>query len=79
MLRGDIELPLEKPSVSYDYLVSLLAEELLIKQKPLAEDPNGSQNLNDIMDIMPRLQTGLDVNVRFEGVYDFGTCPPTGT
>ena len=72
VLRGDLELPAHKPSVSYDELVSLLAEELLLRQQPRSADPNGSQNLTDVMNVFPRLNVGLDVNVRFDGVFDFG-------
>lgn len=34
-----------------------------------------SQNINDTMTVLPKLSTGLDVNVRFTGVSDFEYTP----
>lgn len=33
------------------------------------------QNINDSMTVLPKLSTGLDVNVRFTGVSDFEYTP----
>lgn len=37
------------------------------KNLPEQDKLNYEQNLQDAMSIMPRLQTGLDVNVKFTG------------
>lgn len=34
-----------------------------------------SQNMSDAMAVLPKLSTGLDVNVRFTGVSDFEYTP----
>lgn len=34
-----------------------------------------SQNISDTMTVLPKLSTGLDVNVRFTGVSDFEYTP----
>ncbi|NXV60877.1 MINY1 hydrolase, partial [Molothrus ater] len=36
---------------------------------------NFQQNINDTMTVLPKLSTGLDVNVRFTGVSDFEYTP----
>ena len=36
---------------------------------------NYEQNMNDAMAVLPKLQTGLDVNVKFTGVKDFEYTP----
>ena len=39
------------------------------------QDPNVERNLNDSIAVLPRLATGLDVNVRFTGISDFEFTP----
>jgi hypothetical protein len=36
---------------------------------------NYEQNMHDAMAVLPKLQTGLDVNVKFTGVRDFEYTP----
>lgn len=66
-----MELPAHKMSVDYDYLVSLLGERLLTK----VGGASAESEFSAIMEAMPRLQTGLDVNVLFDGVFDFDRTP----
>ena len=41
----------------------------------ISQDPNLERNLNDSIAVLPRLATGLDVNVRFTGISDFEFTP----
>ncbi|KAI8805332.1 hypothetical protein BJ742DRAFT_775273 [Cladochytrium replicatum] len=87
ILRGDMELNYDAGWVTYEHLVTLLGEYLfshsptfdphLAKRRKMTEEQLASfaQNLNDVMDLMPSLQTGLDVNVRFDSPYSFETTP----
>ncbi|KAI9095832.1 hypothetical protein DFS34DRAFT_164167 [Phlyctochytrium arcticum] len=38
-------------------------------------NPNFDQNLTDVLEILPTLQTGLDVNVRFDSPFSFEFSP----
>uniref|UniRef100_A0A8C0TWT0 Ubiquitin carboxyl-terminal hydrolase n=1 Tax=Cyanistes caeruleus TaxID=156563 RepID=A0A8C0TWT0_CYACU len=57
----------------------ITAEELmdlgwhLLEQPPRV--PPTHQNISDTMTVLPKLSTGLDVNVRFTGVSDFEYTP----
>ncbi|KAI8808269.1 hypothetical protein BJ742DRAFT_286313 [Cladochytrium replicatum] len=87
ILRGDMELSYDAGWVTYEHLVTLLGEYLfshsptfdpqLAARRKMTEEQLASfaQNLNDVMDLMPSLQTGLDVNVRFDSPYSFETTP----
>jgi hypothetical protein len=45
--------------------------EAVPKNVPSAERLNYEQNMHDAISLLPKLQTGLDVNVRFTSVSDF--------
>ena len=51
---------------SYDELVSLIGGLALDRQSSISfDDPNASANLRSILDILPALSRGLDVNPKF--------------
>uniref|UniRef100_A0A8C2JQN5 Ubiquitin carboxyl-terminal hydrolase n=1 Tax=Cyprinus carpio TaxID=7962 RepID=A0A8C2JQN5_CYPCA len=58
-------------------LCSLCECVLSIKPREKAEgmELNFQQNMSDAMAVLPKLSTGLDVNVRFTGVSDFEYTP----
>ncbi|KAJ3079553.1 Ubiquitin carboxyl-terminal hydrolase MINDY-1, partial [Quaeritorhiza haematococci] len=89
LLRGDISLPYELTTVTYEYLVDILGD-LLFQRSPQVRTPpsapslissteealaNFQQNLQDVLSVMPTLQKGLDVNVRFDSPYSFELTP----
>lgn len=46
-----------------------------LQERPPPRVSAPSQNINDTMMVLPKLSTGLDVNVRFTGVSDFEYTP----
>ena len=62
--------------ISAEQLLEFLAD-LLISLSPGSNNPlpDFQHNINDAIAILPKLQTGLDVNVRFTGVKDFEYTP----
>jgi len=81
LLRGKLKLPDGCEVVSAAQLLEILGEfilESVPEQMPSGEDGRRldyEQNVNDAIAILPKLQTGLDVNVRFTGVSDFEYTP----
>ena len=62
--------------ISAEQLLEYLAD-LLISLSPDGQNslPDFQHNMNDAIAILPKLQTGLDVNVKFTGVRDFEYTP----
>nr|XP_054757228.1 ubiquitin carboxyl-terminal hydrolase MINDY-2-like [Lytechinus pictus] len=74
LLRETIQIPQMVEMVSASQLFEYLGDHLLSRMPKDASDDiqkNYEQNMHDAMEIMSRLQTGLDVNVKFTGVKDF--------
>ena len=69
LLRGAIHVHPDVPEVSFSELSARLAEHMLDVNR--SSDANQRQNINDGMVLFPKLQTGLDVNVRFSSVDAF--------
>jgi len=76
LLRGKLTLPQGCEVISAEQLLEFLAD-LLISLSPGSNNPlpDFQHNINDAIAILPKLQTGLDVNVRFTGVKDFEYTP----
>ncbi|XP_035426530.1 ubiquitin carboxyl-terminal hydrolase MINDY-1 [Cygnus atratus] len=77
-LQWKVKLPLQKEVVTSDELMAHLGDCILsIKPQEKSEglQLNFQQNVNDTMMVLPKLSTGLDVNVRFTGVSDFEYTP----
>ncbi|XP_063172839.1 ubiquitin carboxyl-terminal hydrolase MINDY-1 [Candoia aspera] len=77
-LQWKVKLPAQKDMVTSDELMAYLGDCILsIKPQGQAEalQLNFQQNVNDAMMVLPKLSTGLDVNVRFTGVSDFEYTP----
>ncbi|KAJ1560062.1 Ubiquitin carboxyl-terminal hydrolase MINDY-1 [Cladochytrium tenue] len=83
LLRGSISLPLDWGVVEYSHLVDLLGDYLLARASPgISTGASGGehvanqlQNLQDVMELFPALQTGLDVNVHFDSPWSFEVTP----
>ncbi|XP_028911606.1 ubiquitin carboxyl-terminal hydrolase MINDY-1 isoform X1 [Ornithorhynchus anatinus] len=77
-LQWKVKLTPQKEVVTSDELMAHLGDCLLsIKPQEKAEalQLNFQQNVADAVTVLPKLSTGLDVNVRFTGVTDFEYTP----
>ncbi|XP_041739804.1 ubiquitin carboxyl-terminal hydrolase MINDY-1-like [Coregonus clupeaformis] len=77
-LRWKAKLPTQTEVITTEDLMAHLGECVLsIKPREKAEgmELNFQQNMSDAMAVLPKLSTGLDVNVRFTGVSDFEYTP----
>nr|CAB3468986.1 unnamed protein product [Digitaria exilis] len=76
LLKNVISLNPDASEVSQQKLLSLVAERL-IDSNSAAQDKdeeyvrNREQNIADAIDLLPRLATGIDVNVMFRKIDDF--------
>ncbi|XP_047460680.1 ubiquitin carboxyl-terminal hydrolase MINDY-1 isoform X1 [Mugil cephalus] len=77
-LRWKAELPAQTEVVTTEDLMAHLGECVLSvtpREKTDGMELNFQQNMSDAMAVLPKLSTGLDVNVRFTGVSDFEYTP----
>lgn len=79
-LRWKANLPAQTEVVTTEDLMTHLGECVLLatpREKTGGEgvELNFQQNMSDAMAVLPKLSTGLDVNVRFTGVTDFEYTP----
>lgn len=68
LLRKDISIHPDQGEVSLRQISQILAEYALQRTPPGA---SGSNQLDTLLNLIPRLQYGLDVNVRFDNVQGF--------
>ncbi|XP_040267372.1 ubiquitin carboxyl-terminal hydrolase MINDY-1 isoform X2 [Bufo bufo] len=77
-LRWKVKLPPQKELITSEELMAHLGDCILSiqpQENSEALQLNFQQNVNDAMTVLPKLSTGLDVNVRFTGVADFEYTP----
>lgn len=77
-LRGSVKLPPTLDIITVEQLMEHLGDSILSsipKDIPESAQLNYEQNMHDAIAILPKLQTGLDVNIRFTGVKDFEYTP----
>uniref|UniRef100_A0A4W6DQM0 Ubiquitin carboxyl-terminal hydrolase n=1 Tax=Lates calcarifer TaxID=8187 RepID=A0A4W6DQM0_LATCA len=77
-LRWKAKLPAQTEVVTTEDLMAHLGECVLSvtpREKADGMELNFQQNMSDAMAVLPKLSTGLDVNVRFTGVSDFEYTP----
>ncbi|XP_073147622.1 uncharacterized protein [Henckelia pumila] len=75
-LKNSLNLSPDIPEVSQEKLLSLVAERLIdsnsnIDNKDTGYVENQQQNIADAIDLLPRLTTGIDVNIKFRRIDDF--------
>ncbi|XP_061872346.1 ubiquitin carboxyl-terminal hydrolase MINDY-1 isoform X2 [Colius striatus] len=78
LLQWKVKLPPQKEVVTAEELMAHLGDCILGTQPREPSEGlqlNFQQNINDTMMVIPKLSTGLDVNVRFTGVSDFEYTP----
>nr|XP_043628471.1 ubiquitin carboxyl-terminal hydrolase MINDY-1-like [Erigeron canadensis] len=76
LLRNNLSLSSDVAEVSQEKLLSLVAESLIDSNsnsdnKDVGYVENQQQNIADAIDILPRLATGIDVNIKFRRIHDF--------
>ncbi|OIV94367.1 hypothetical protein TanjilG_25429 [Lupinus angustifolius] len=76
LLRNNLNLSPDIPEVSQEKLLSLVAERLIdsnanVNNKDAGYVENQQQNIADAIDLLPRLATGIDVNIKFRRIDDF--------
>ncbi|KAK4422708.1 Ubiquitin carboxyl-terminal hydrolase MINDY-2 [Sesamum alatum] len=79
-LKNRLNLSPDIPEVSQEKLLSLVAEHLIdsnsnIDNKDAGYIENQQQNIADAIDLLPRLTTGIDVNIKFQRIDDFEFTP----
>lgn len=78
LLRWKAKLPAQTEVVTTEDLMTHLGECVLSvtpREKSKGVELNFQQNMSDAMAVLPKLSTGLDVNVRFTGVSHFEYTP----
>ncbi|XP_061357852.1 uncharacterized protein LOC133302123 isoform X2 [Gastrolobium bilobum] len=76
LLRNNLNLSPDIAEVSQEKLLSLVAERLIdsnsnVNNKDSVYVENQQQNIADAIDLLPRLATGIDVNIKFRRIDDF--------
>ncbi|KAL5167779.1 Ubiquitin carboxyl-terminal hydrolase MINDY-1 [Glycine soja] len=76
LLRNNLNLSPDIAEVSQEKLLSLVAERLIdsnssVNGKDAGYVENQQQNIADAIDLLPRLATGIDVNIKFRRITDF--------
>ncbi|XP_040986181.1 ubiquitin carboxyl-terminal hydrolase MINDY-1-like isoform X3 [Juglans microcarpa x Juglans regia] len=80
LLRNNLNLSPETVEVSQEKLLALVAERLIdsnsnLNNKDAGYVENQQQNISDAIDLLPRLATGIDVNIKFRRMDDFEFTP----
>ncbi|KAK8495822.1 hypothetical protein V6N13_026306 [Hibiscus sabdariffa] len=80
LLRNNLNLSPDVAEVSQEKLLSLVAEQLIdsnstVNNKDAGFVENQQQNISDAIDLLPRLATGIDVNIKFKRIDDFEFTP----
>ncbi|KAK3102027.1 hypothetical protein FSP39_008212 [Pinctada imbricata] len=78
LVKGKVRLTIGTEIITAEQLMTHLGECILEnapKNSPEAIVLNYEQNMHDAMAVIHKLQTGLDVNVKFTGVRDFEYTP----
>ncbi|XP_024984810.1 ubiquitin carboxyl-terminal hydrolase MINDY-1 isoform X2 [Cynara cardunculus var. scolymus] len=76
LLRNNLNLSSDVAEVSQEKLLSLVADRLIdsnsnVNNKDTGYVENQQQNIADAIDLLPRLTTGIDVNIKFTRIHDF--------
>ncbi|XP_042496931.1 uncharacterized protein LOC122075829 [Macadamia integrifolia] len=80
LIRNNLNLNADASEVSVQKLLSLVAERLIdsnsnVENKDAGYVKNQQQNIADAIDLLPRLATGIDVNIKFRRIDDFEFTP----
>lgn len=81
LLREKVKLPEMLEQITEAQLLAYIGESIMDSVQPanMQNDENFllnlEQNIHDAIEILPKLKTGLDVNIRFTGITDFEYTP----
>lgn len=80
LLRNNLKLNPDCYEVSQERLMSLVVDRLIdsnskVNDKEEEYIKNQQQNIADAIDLLPRLTTGIDVNIKFRRIDDFEFTP----
>jgi hypothetical protein len=80
LLRNNLNLNPDCYEVSQERLMSLVVDRLIdsnskVNNKDEGYIENQQQNIADAIDLLPRLTTGIDVNIKFRRIDDFEFTP----
>uniref|UniRef100_M4EKV2 MINDY deubiquitinase domain-containing protein n=1 Tax=Brassica campestris TaxID=3711 RepID=M4EKV2_BRACM len=80
LLRNNLKLSPDSYEVSQERLMSLVVDRLIesnskVNDKEEEYIKNQQQNIADAIDLLPRLTTGIDVNIKFRRIDDFEFTP----
>ncbi|KAA8521963.1 hypothetical protein F0562_012723 [Nyssa sinensis] len=80
LLKNNLNLSPDIAEVTQEKLLSLVAERLIdsnsnANNKDAGYVENQQQNISDAIDLLPRLTTGIDVNIKFKRIDDFEFTP----
>ncbi|CAH8358603.1 unnamed protein product [Eruca vesicaria subsp. sativa] len=80
LLRNNLKLNPDCYEVSQERLMSLVVDRLIdsnskVNDKEEGYIKNQQQNIADAIDLLPRLTTGIDVNIKFRRIDDFEFTP----
>lgn len=80
LLREKVKLPTMLEQITSSQLLTYIGECIMDSMPAEIENDesailNWEQNVHDAIEILPKLNTGLDVNIRFTGISDFEYTP----
>ncbi|ORX55413.1 DUF544-domain-containing protein [Piromyces finnis] len=78
ILRGDISIPVKKTEITYEEIIDILGDYIARNTSNRNNNCNSDDtdfNFQDVLDIIPTLKKGLDVNVKFDSVSSFEPSP----
>mmetsp|Transcript_20987 Transcript_20987/g.41151 ORF Transcript_20987/g.41151 Transcript_20987/m.41151 type:complete len:390 (+) Transcript_20987:213-1382(+) len=70
VLRGTLRMHPDRTTIGSENLIAMIAD-CLLEKNAIGNDENVRQSIEDIIEMLPSLQYGLDVNVRFQDVTSF--------
>lgn len=71
LLRGSVDIHTDISYIAYQQLAELLTDYLFQTQSSASQDANLEQIVMDVVGVIPRLRTGIDVNVKFHSCDSF--------
>ncbi|KAG4093961.1 DUF544-domain-containing protein [Neocallimastix lanati (nom. inval.)] len=73
ILRGDISISLKKTEITYEEIIDILGD--YIARSAGNNNDSDEYNFQDVLDTIPTLKKGLDINVKFDSVQSFEPSP----
>lgn len=74
-LRGKLSISTDRSFISLDEVIQLVADEVFESSAPSSSQPVDEETRNqqcaDILNVLPKLARGLDVNIQFKGVNKY--------